>query len=121
MCGFVELDEAAADAEDQRDLHVHAPFLDDGCTAAVLVDRVAGEAEGFHVTALGDLLVEVVADHADAVESEGQIVCFQLAGECPHQAEECGHRREAVSQGAGDGVGVLHAQPRQDQQAVAEG
>ena len=77
MRGFVELDEAAADAEDQRDLHVHAAFLDDGCTAAVLVDRVAGEAEGFHVTALGDLLVAVVADHADAVESEGQIVCFQ--------------------------------------------
>jgi len=50
---------------------VDATFLDDGGGAAILVHRVAGEAEGLDVAAFGDLLVEVVADHADAVERKG--------------------------------------------------
>ena len=60
---------------------MHAAFLDDGCAGPILVERFAGEAEGFQGTALGDLLGKIPADHADAGESEGQIVCFQLAGE----------------------------------------
>jgi hypothetical protein len=100
---------------------VDASFLHDGGGAAILVHRIAGEAECLGVATLGHLLVKVVADHAHAVERHANAVRAELALECPHQPEKGRHGRKAVGQRTGNGVGVLDAQTGQHQQALALG
>jgi len=94
---------------------VDAPFFHNGGSAAVLVERIAGQAEAADEAAIGHLFLVVVGDDADGIELEVQSGRLRFAFQCPHQAQQRGDRGKTVGERAGDGVGVLYPQARQHQ------
>ena len=101
--------------EHQRDVQMRSTFLDDRGSAAVLQHRVARQVEAAHEAAARHLRLEVMADHADAMQRQPRLAP-EPALQRRHQAGEGRDGRESPGQRTGHGVGVLHPQARHDQQ-----
>ena len=94
-------------------------FLDDSRRAAVLVQRVARQVEDLGALAgrLRDLWLEAMADDADAVQLEIQLV-GHAAMQGVHETGKGTGSGEAPGQRAGDGVGVLYPQMWEQKQGL---
>ena len=113
----IQFNKAAADAKHQSQCQVHAAVFDNRGRITTLVQRVAGQTKSLHIAGLG-LLGKIVADHPHAVENQRQLLLGQLALQRPHQTSKGGDGGKAMGERAGNGVGVLDAQTRQNQQAI---
>ena len=88
--------------KDQGNLKMSAPFLDNGSSATILVDRVAGQMEGANKPFERHLWLMSMTDDADTVEKKLDLLVCKSPLDCVHQSNKRAHGWKAPGHGAGD-------------------